>query len=358
MRNPSLHEKRNQQVLADVVRAYIETGEPVSSRAVAERHAEPLSPATIRNVMACLEQEGYLYQPHTSAGRVPTESGYRFYVQRVVESSEIDPGDEALIRGELAGRTPEEIMERASHVLAAVSQALGIVVSPPVAKTVVEHLRFLLLPDGRVLVVLISRGGLTRDKVARLERSVTQEELDRTAGYLNRHFAGRTLEEIRADLTKRLARDRERYNQLVGNALVLCDPEFLSDGPSREVFVEGTAQIAAQREFAGQAQLQELLAAIETRKQLIALLTSCIESPEPVHVQIGVPALPGAGDGLALVSAPYSLDGRVQGTLGILGPVRMRYDRAVTAVALVARLFDEARGVSLYGERKEPLRPA
>ena len=342
MRNPALNEKRNQQILADVVRAYIETGAPVSSRVIARRHPEELSSATIRSVMAQLEEDGYLYQPHTSAGRVPTAAAYRFFAQQIASRATLNPEDREWIRGELASAaTPEEVTERAGHVLAAVSRGLGIIVSPPLARTVLEHLRFLLLPDERVVVVLVSSGGNARDKVLRTERRFTQAELDRTAEYLNHHYVGWTLEAIRVDLLARLATEREQYDHLASNALMLCDPSLLADAPGRQIYVEGAAQFATAPEFADQAHLRELLAAIEEKHKLLALLTGCIEAPEPVHVQIGIKEMSAAGDHLALITAPYSLHDQLQGSLGVLGPMRMQYERAITAVAYVARLFSE-----------------
>ncbi|MCL6565288.1 MAG: heat-inducible transcriptional repressor HrcA [Acidobacteriia bacterium] len=342
-RGSALDEQRNREILTHVVRAYIETGEPVSSRAVARRQAEPLSPATVRNVMADLEEEGYLYQPHTSAGRVPTEAAYRFFVQQIAAQAELSAADREWIQRELAAAsTPEEVMERASHVLATVSRGLGIVISPPLARSVLEHIRFLALPDHRVLVVLITRGGMARDKLIRVERPFTQDELDRTADYLNRHYAGWTLEAIRADLEAKLGHDRERYDRLYANALVLCDPKLLDVDPARQVYVEGTAQIVTAPEFADQEHLRALLAAIEERRRLVELLTSCIESPEPVHIQIGVKEINLAGEHLSLISAPYGQANQFQGSLGVLGPLRMEYERAITAVAYVARLFGES----------------
>src|SRR5579859_7943126 len=149
MRNAPLQERRNRQILADLVRTYIETGEPVSSRAISKRFEETLSTATIRNVMADLEDGGFLYQPHTSAGRVPTATAYRFFAQQIVSRATLSPEDEEKIRAQFAGAsTGEEIAERAGHVLAEISKGLGIVVSPPISKTVLEHIRFVLLPDG------------------------------------------------------------------------------------------------------------------------------------------------------------------------------------------------------------------
>src|ERR1700736_3645320 len=182
----ALQQKRHQQILTDVVRVYIETGEPVSSRSVAHRHAEPLSPAPVRNVMADLEEQGYLYQPHTSAGRVPTATAYRFFVEQVAAQATASPEDRQWIRRELeAAQTPEAVMERASHVLSAVSRGMGIFISPPLARSVVEHLRFLLLPDTRVLIVLVTAGGLTRDKFIRPPRHFLLEALERIAAFLN-----------------------------------------------------------------------------------------------------------------------------------------------------------------------------
>ena len=337
-----LQQKRHQQILTDVVRTYIETGEPVSSRSVARRHAEPLSPATVRNVMADLEDEGYLYQPHTSAGRVPTAAAYRFFVEQVAAQATASPEDRQWIRRELAAaQTPEAVMERASHVLAAVSRGLGIFISPPLARSVVEHLRFLIVPDHRVLVVLVTTGGLTRDKLIRPERSFRQEDLDRVAAYLNRHYVGWTLEAMRADLRAQVERDREQYGRIANDALLLCDPSVLGDSTERKIYVEGAAQMAASVEFTDQAQLRELLEAIEEKDRLIALLSGCIESPEPVHVELGLDRMTTAGKHLALVSASYSSNDQVQGTLGILAPMRMHYERVITAVAFMAQFFSD-----------------
>jgi heat-inducible transcriptional repressor len=291
--------------------------------------------------MAELEEEGYLYQPHTSAGRVPTAAGYRFFAQQVAAQATLSPEDQSWIRGELASATTtDEVTERAGHVLAEISRGLGIIVSPPIAKTVLEHIRFVLLPDGRVVIVLVSTGGATRDKIIRPERAFAQPDLDRTGEYLNRHYVGRTLEAIRADLLSRLAQEQERYGLLVRDALALCDPGVLEQGSTQRIYVEGAAQMAA-TEFTDQAQLREVLAAIEEKHKLIALLAGCIDTPDPVHVQIGVKGIDPAGEHLALISAPYSFQDQSQGTVGVLGPMRMHYERAITAVAFVARAFSE-----------------
>src|SRR4029077_14311905 len=172
---------------AEIVRAYVTSGEPVSSRAISKSHMEQLSSASIRNVMADLGDAGLFFQPHTSAGRVPTAAAYRFFAQQIAAQATLSEEDKNWIRKELEGATTaEELTERAGHMLAAGSRGLGLSAMPPRAHTVLEHVRFLLLPDGRVVVVLISVGGAARDKVLRPEHEFTQPELDRTADYLNR----------------------------------------------------------------------------------------------------------------------------------------------------------------------------
>jgi heat-inducible transcriptional repressor len=338
-----LSSKRNQQILADIVRTYVTTGEPVSSRSIARSHSEQLSSASIRNVMADLEDAGLLFQPHTSAGRVPTAAAYRFFAQQIAAQATLSEEDKTWIRQELEGATTaEELTERAGHMLAAVSKGLGIIVMPPLARTVLEHIRFLLLPDARVVVVLVSAGGATRDKILRPEHEFTQAELDRTAEYLNRHYNGWTLEAIRAELLAKLASEKERFGKLLPVALELCNPALLDANRSREIYVEGAAQFASTPELVGADSLRELLTAIEEKSKLVAILNGCIEAPEPVHVQIGVKEINGAGEHLSVITAPYLVRDQGQGSLGVLGPMRMQYERAITAVAYMARAFSEA----------------
>jgi len=345
MRTAALQERRNRQILADIVRTYIETGEPVSSRAISKRFEEALSTATIRNIMADLEDGGYLYQPHTSAGRIPTAAAYRFFAQEIASQATLTLEDRDWINREMAaGSSSAAIAERAGHVLAEVSKGLGIVVAPPLRKAVLEHARMWLLPDGRVVVVLISPGGETRDKVLRPARLFTQPELDATAEFLNSHYSGWTLEAIRDDLLQKLATERERYETVAQSVLTLCAPEVLGETAEGQMYVEGTAQMVTAPEFANHSQLRDLLVAIEEKHRLIAVLNACIETPEPVFVRIGVKEISPAGENLALISAPYSLHDNVQGSLGVLGPTRMHYARAMTAVAYVAQLLSEALG--------------
>jgi heat-inducible transcriptional repressor len=202
-------------------------------------------------------------------------------------------------------------------------------------------LKFLLLPDRRVLIILITNGGTTRDKVIRPDRAFAQEDLDRVADHLNRHYKGWTLEAMRTDLKQQVERDREQYSRISEDALALCDHSVLGDGSERKIYVEGASQIAASPDFTDLGQVRELLHAIEEKDKLIELLSGCIESPEPVHVELGLDKITNAGKNLAIVSATYSANDQVQGTLGIVAPMRMHYERVITAVAFMAQFFSE-----------------
>jgi len=166
--------------------------------------------------------------------------------------------------------------------------------------------------------------------------------LDDTSNFLNSHYTGWTLEAIRTDLLQRLATERERYESIARSALTLCDPVALGESPLHQVYVEGTARIVGAPEFADQSQLRELLSAIEEKHRLVTVLNACIDTPEPVSVQIGVKEISEAGENIALISAPYSHNDMAQGSLGVIGPTRMHYERAITAVAYVAEMFSEA----------------
>lgn len=329
--------ERHEKILAEVVRAYIETGQPVSSRAIVRRHAEQLSPATIRNVMADLENFGLLFQPHTSAGRLPTAAGYRYFIDRFAAMARLNAEDEMWIRREMdSAASFEQAVERAGHILAKVSHGLGWILSPPLARSAIEHIRFLLMPDGGVLVILVSEGGRTRDKIIRTDTAFSQPELDRIAGDLNGHYPGWTIEAIRADLSRRLERDQDSYGYLAARAILLCDPGLFGDDEGRQLYVEGAAEIVAAPEFSDPERLSDLMAAIEEKRRLVELLSSCIETPEPVSVRIGLSEMAVAGASLALISAPFRSRNRAPGTLGILGPLRMDYERAITTAAYLA----------------------
>src|SRR5215510_4662203 len=192
-REDTVFDERPREILKLIIRSYITSGEPVGSRTLSKAMDSKLSPATIRNIMSDLEEAGYLSQPHTSAGRIPSEKAYRFYVDNLAESGRLSKSDERYISRMLyESESPEDVMSRASVVLSTISKNVGIVVAPPMAATVLKHIEFLDLTDGKILVIFVSTSGLLQRKLIRVNERFTQEELDRASRYLVEKFSGKS----------------------------------------------------------------------------------------------------------------------------------------------------------------------
>src|SRR5215813_13419185 len=243
---------RGQIILSALIKEHFVTGEPVGSKALADKfaNAHGLSSATIRNVMGELEDLGWLEQPHTSAGRVPTDKGYRFYVDNLLGVLSISNddlhriGEEfGLSAGEFAG-APDRLLERTSQLLSALSNNVGIVVSPSLANDRLQHIEFVGLSDNRILVVLVSAPNIVHNKIIRLNVSLTREELERTANYLNAEFAGKSLSEIRGEIMRLMHEEKALFDKILQTAVILCS-QSIEDDDDRlgEVYVDGTSNI-------------------------------------------------------------------------------------------------------------------
>ncbi len=338
-------ETRNREVLATTVRNYITTGQPVASRTISRKRRDSLSAATIRNIMAELEEAGYLEQPHTSSGRIPTEKAYRFYVEHVVRPGPLNRDDQELIQHEIhcgAAESPEAILERASHVLSLVTQNVGIVVSATAADTVLEQIQFVHLSDHRVLVILEPRGAPVRSRVIRLEEEFPQDELDRIAAYLNRNFAGWRLEAARKEIVRRLEEERALYDELLRHLAALWRQGILEADAATGVYLEGASHLMGRPELDNPQVLRNLLRALEEKERLVCLLTryiQAVDSPSPLlaKVVIGLDTDPPMKD-FALIGALCTTARGLAGRVAVLGPPRMQYERVISAVSHVARL--------------------
>jgi heat-inducible transcriptional repressor len=341
-------DERSREMLALLVKTHIATGEPVGSRTIAKLSSEGLSPATVRNIIADLEDAGYLEQPHTSSGRVPTDRGYRFYVDHVLEQTRLSQSDATTIEREMHRETwpsADRLMARASHLLSDLSEHVGIVVSPSPSHDVIKHIEFVRLSDGLVLVVTISQTGLVQDRMVRVDEDFSQEELDRTTRYVNSSFRGMSLADMRAELVRRMVEEKALYDRLLQNAILLCE-RGLSDGPSGVpgVFVEGTSNMITKRDFADTERMRELFRVFEEKSRLVKLLNECVvplTQPPPVGVRIGAENNLPSLRGCAVVTSAYSVGDRVVGSLGVVGPVRMEYARMISVVNYVARVLEQ-----------------
>ncbi len=346
-------EARAQAVLAAIIKEHLVTGEPVGSRTISDRfaHAAGWSSATIRNVMAELEEAGLVEQPHTSAGRVPTDKGYRFYVDHMLVDARLSKADLAAINSLLnpaGGETaaPDRLMEKTSHLLSALSKNVGVVVSPSLADNVLNHIEFMRLADNRVLVVLVSNSNIVYNKIIFLNEDLSQEELERTARYLNTEFGGKSLAAIRAEILEMMREEKALYDRLLRNAILLCERSLEGEeATTGEIYVDGASNILTLPDFDDLERMHELFRAFEEKSKLVKILNECISRDQPlggdVQIVIGrensVPFL----QNCAIITAPYRIGAEgATGALGVVGPMRMEYGRMVAVVNYMARLIE------------------
>jgi heat-inducible transcriptional repressor len=333
--------RRQTEVLATLVRLYISTGLPVGSKAVADRLNEHLSSATIRSLMVELEAAGLLHQPHVSAGRVPTDKAYRFYVDHVAEVRTLGAETEKYIDESLGsqGTSPEELLAKISHILSEVSHNVGLVWGLPLEQKLLEHIKFVRLPERRILAVIVSKPDLIENRVIRLDEEFSQEELDRTADYLNAEFQGWSLRTIRVEIFKRIEDMKVAFARLLTNVATLFTWGALAGEDPGPLFVDGTVKMLDQPEFMDGHRLRDLLAAFEEKAKLARILSACLgSSAAGVRVFIGGENADAGMRHCTIVAAPYRYRDHVVGALGVVGPTRMEYDRAMTAVEYVAQL--------------------
>jgi heat-inducible transcriptional repressor len=330
-------DSRQQRILEAVVRTHISTGEPVGSATVARQTGGRVSSATIRHEMAALEGAGYLRQPHTSAGRVPTARAYERYAQEVAGRARLRPSDQAWINRRLSVEPADasELVARAPHVLAELLHGIGLVLLPPLTRTELEQVRFVALDDQRVLAILMTRSGLVRDKAIRACERLHPDELSHMSDYINRNFRGWTLEAARREIERRAAAERSEF---LRRALALCRESFETEADAALLHLEGVAHLLEPAD-ASPEELRQLLQAVEEKERLARFLADCVESPEqPLRVWIGLQRLGPAMNDFALVGARYGAS--QPGLLGLLSRTRMDYARAISAVGYVATLFN------------------
>lgn len=328
---------RSAAVLDAVIERYIATGDPVGSAAIPSMLTERVSPATVRNVMAELEHLGYLEQPHTSAGRSPTRRGYRRYVEGLCAEGRYDSVDPRPLREALQDESSEvqELLRRTCKLLAELSDLVGVVSAPPMADTVFQHIDFVPLDGGRILAIIVARGGHTKSRVVSVRRPMSTEKLDRAAQYLVRRFAGRSLRKVACRIAALLAEANERLDQYERQAMSLGARSLPSDMDEAEVIVEGSSSLVTRREFEAREDLQAVLETIDHPNELFAALQQDGVSTTP-RVLIGARPLPAALGGCSLITATYASAGTVLGSVAVLGPTRLPYARAIALVEAVA----------------------
>jgi len=326
------------EVLHQIVQIYIETGEPVASRTISRRRKDVLSPATIRNVMADLADSGYLEQPHTSAGRVPTAKAFREFA-RPLAAGRFLASELARVREELSNRdTLEARAESASHLLTELTRNVGIFAAVPGTGQILDQVEFVLLPPARVLMVVATRDNMVRSQAVQLDEPLTQEDLASIRNYVNRNFAGWTLSGIRRELERRFRLESSAYDSLMRRLTMLYEKGLLDIGLTPQVYLEGASNLVGLDLHLTKERLRDLLRALEEKKRLIALLDKFLEGGNgDIQVQVGLAdAHPSLGE-FSLIGLTVEMPGGLETRLAVLGPMRMNYPRVMAAVLHVGQ---------------------
>ena len=342
--NPGLNE-RAQHLLKALVERYIRDGEPVGSRTLSRGSGLELSAASIRNVMADLEELGFIASPHTSAGRVPTVKGYRFFVDTLLTVKPLAQQEVRLIRQQLdvEDAEPQALLASASSLLSAVTRMAGVVTLPRRDHIAWRHIEFLPLSDNRVLAILVINEGEVQNRVLHLDRRYEAGALQQISNYLNAHFAGRDIQAVRTALLDELRRTRESMNELMLAAIHMA--EKVAEGRDREqgrnYVMAGETNLMEWAELSDVEKLRRLFEAFNQRREILHLLDKCIAA-EGVQIFIGEESGYRVLDECSVVTAPYKVGDEVVGVLGVIGPTRMAYERVIPLVDLTARLLGAA----------------
>jgi heat-inducible transcriptional repressor len=321
------------RVLATLVREYIESGEPVASSMLVTAAGLGVSSATVRNIMARLEEDGFVQQPHTSAGRIPTDRGYRFYVDLLLETKRprrTANAVEAQLRRDSPDRLLDSVLPHVTHVLSQVSRSIGFASRAAHAVAVFDRVEFVPLGGTRILVVIVARGGHVIQKVIDLGEPFAYDDLRQAANYLNNEFSGLPLHRAREAVLERITEERLLYDALRARAMRLATTTF-DDLPSgRTIYVEGASSLLDDASGLAKTTLQALLAMIDEKQKLLLILDEYIDGPG-VSVVIGAEHLDASLRPFSVVVSTYD-DGSGTGVVGVIGPTRMRYPRAIAVV--------------------------
>lgn len=335
IKKPDINE-RSQIILRAVVDIYLEGAEPVGSRSVAKKTDLGVSPATIRNVMADLEDIGLLYQPHTSAGRLPTEKGLRFYVNHLLERKGLTPQEKEVIKNELEGIGEDvgRLIKRAVGVLAKISGQAALAMAPSIPQSELLHVELVKLNPSKILVVSIYSSGLAQTRHVRLRQDIDEERLRRINDYLNEKIKYMSIKEVRRAIVQEMQEDKRLFDSLMEEALDKAE-SVSSVSPEEMIFVGGAVNLLNQPEFKNINRLKQILRAFEDKKTLVEILEAAGDG-DSVTIIIGEKELTTFIPGCGAVVATYEEDQGVRGSLGILGPMRMDYGKIMSLVEYTA----------------------
>lgn len=330
--------ERSQFILKLLIERYINDGLPVGSRTLANQGGLTLSPASIRNVLADLEELGYLSSPHTSAGRIPTELGYRFFINSLLT---VKPLQQSLIdQFELqlqATRDHQSLLETTTGLLSKMSHLVSIISVPKQETMTLRHIEFLPLSGHRVLVIIVINEQSVQNRIIATEQKYSASELEQIGNFLTQQFAGCELSAIRQTLMDEMANERQEMDKLLANAINIADLALDIEQADQDFVLRGQENLLEMAEATGISQLRSLLDAFAEKQSILNLLENCMQA-EGVQIYIGDET---GHQGLAacsVITAPYQLEGRTVGVLGVVGPTRMHYEQVIPLVDITAKI--------------------
>lgn len=335
---------RAQYLLKILIERYIRDGQPVASRALVDEGVLALSPATIRNVMADLEQHGLIRAPHTSAGRVPTARGYRFFVDSLLTAQPLaNDAVEPLQEAFHPDQSRQDLVEAASSLLSNLTQLAGLVTLPRREKIILRHIEFLPLSDNRVLTILVVNDHEVQNRIIHTDRPYSASELQQAANYLSDHYIGMDPEQIRQQLLQGLQGDKDHLGQLLEAVVEMADKAFVPPGDEQEqpYILAGQNNLLTMAEDAGVGRLRSLFDAFEKKRNVLHLLDKCLNS-DGLQIFIGEESGYEPFDQCSLVTATYNQGEKPVGVLGVIGPTRMNYERVIPIVNVTAKLLSAA----------------
>ncbi len=334
--------QRAKHVLKTLIDCYIAEGQPVGSKKLAEAAGLNISPATIRNVMAQLDNQGLLSSPHTSAGRIPTEQGFRFFVDSMLEVNPLDKQIQQKLAQALNGdQAQDQLIESASNLLSEMTKMAGIISIPKGGQLVLRQIEFLPLSDQRVLVILVVNEKDVQNRVIHVNRDYAPNELQKIANYLNQNFIGEDIFTMRSRLLEELSQARSDMDAVMASAVDIATQALQPHQSDDDYLLQGQNNLIRFNELDNAQKLQQLFDVFESRRSMLGLLDRCIQA-EDVQVFIGREAGLDDFENCSVISSPYTLDGEVLGVLGVIGPTRMQYSRVIPLVDVTARLLSAA----------------
>jgi heat-inducible transcriptional repressor len=333
--------ERAQLMLRALIDRYVRDGQPIGSRTLAREAGLDLSPATVRNVMSDLEALGFVCSPHTSAGRVPTVQGYRFFVDTLLQVQPLDHRAVDTMRLELSlDQTPKDLVESASGLLSGITQLAGVVTLPRQEHALFKRVEFMRLTGNRVLAILVTGEDEVQNRILSTEKQHSAAELQQASNYLNELFAGKDLSEVRTALLHEMQETRTNMNSMMVTAMHMAD-QVLEKNLDEDYVMAGQTNLMEFQELCDIDKLRKLFDAFNAKRDMLHLLDQCIHS-EGIQIFIGEESGYGMLDECSMVTAPYSVDGQILGVLGVIGPTRMAYDRVIPIVDATARLLGAA----------------